>query len=53
MHVRKFLDLFIQTFFGWRMRKAPVYAAAIAYSTLFSLAPLLLLSWLLYTSRCV
>jgi membrane protein len=44
MHVRKILDLFIQTFFGWRERKAPVYAAAIAYSTLFSLAPLLILS---------
>lgn len=44
MHVRKILDLFIQTFFGWRKRKAPVYAAAIAYSTLFSLAPLLILS---------
>lgn len=44
MHIRKVLDLFVQTFFGWRERNAPVYAAAIAYSTLFSLAPLLIIS---------
>ncbi len=44
MHVRKIFALFVQTFWGWRMRRAPVYAAAIAYSTLFSLAPLLILS---------
>lgn len=42
--MRKFLDLFVQTFFGWNERKASVYAAAIAYSTLFSLAPLLIIS---------
>ncbi|MCS6825640.1 MAG: YihY/virulence factor BrkB family protein [Caldilinea sp.] len=40
----RILGLFVDTFFGWRERRAPVYAAAIAYSTLFSLAPLLLLS---------
>lgn len=44
MNIRKIFGLFVQTFFGWRLRKAPVYAAAIAYSTLFSLAPLLIIS---------
>ncbi|MFO7633552.1 MAG: YihY/virulence factor BrkB family protein [Caldilinea sp.] len=44
MSIRKILDLFIQTFFGWSERKASTYAAAIAYATLFSLAPLLIIS---------
>jgi len=44
MNIRKIADLFVQTFFGWNERRAPVYAAAIAYSTLFSLAPLLIIS---------
>jgi membrane protein len=44
MHLRKIFNLFVQTFFGWSERNAPVYAAAIAYSTLFSLAPLLIIS---------
>ncbi len=44
MNARKILDLFVQTFFGWSEQKAPTYAAAIAYATLFSLAPLLIIS---------
>lgn len=44
MDWRKIAGLFIDTFFGWTERKAPVFAAAIAYSTLFSLAPLLIIS---------
>ncbi len=36
--------LFYDTFLGWQERKAPLYAAALAYSTLFSLAPLLILA---------
>ena len=44
MDWRKIVGLFVETFFGWTERKAPVFAAAIAYSTLFSLAPLLIIS---------
>lgn len=44
MDWRKIAGLFVETFFGWTERKAPVFAAAIAYSTLFSLAPLLIIS---------
>ena len=44
MKPRQILDLFVKTLVGWSERKAPTYAAAIAYSTLFSLAPLLVLS---------
>ncbi|MCB9117181.1 MAG: YihY/virulence factor BrkB family protein [Caldilineaceae bacterium] len=44
MDWRKVVGLFVETFFGWTERKAPVFAAAIAYSTLFSLAPLLIIS---------
>ncbi|MFN3330914.1 MAG: YihY/virulence factor BrkB family protein [Caldilinea sp.] len=44
MNVRKVCSLFVQTFLEWSERRAPVYAAAIAYSTLFSLAPLLIIS---------
>ncbi len=44
MNVRKICNLFVQTFLEWSERRAPVYAAAIAYSTLFSLAPLLIIS---------
>ncbi|GIK75417.1 MAG: hypothetical protein BroJett021_44050 [Chloroflexota bacterium] len=44
MNVRKVGNLFVQTFLEWSERRAPVYAAAIAYSTLFSLAPLLIIS---------
>ena len=44
MDWRKIGGLFVETFFGWTERKAPVFAAAIAYSTLFSLAPLLIIS---------
>lgn len=44
MKPRQIVDLFVKTLVGWNERKAPTYAAAIAYSTLFSLAPLLILS---------
>ena len=44
MDIRKIASLFVQTFVGWNEGRAPVYAAAIAYSTLFSLAPLLIIS---------
>lgn len=44
MKLRQIVDLFVKTLVGWNERKAPTYAAAIAYSTLFSLAPLLILS---------
>jgi len=44
MGIRKIFDLLIQTLLGWSEQNAPVYAAAIAYSTLFSLAPLLIIS---------
>ena len=36
--------LFYDALLGWQERKAPLYAAALAYSTLFSLAPLLILA---------
>lgn len=38
------IDLLRETYIGWNERKAPVYAAALAYSTLFSLAPLLVVT---------
>jgi membrane protein len=44
MNAHQILSLFVQTFFGWSKRKATTYAAAIAYATLFSLAPLLIIS---------
>jgi membrane protein len=36
--------LFWDALLGWNGRKAPLYASALAYSTLFSLAPLLIIS---------
>ena len=44
MRARELLLLFRDAFLGWNERKAPLYAAALAYSTLFSLAPLLIIS---------
>lgn len=44
MRVRMLIEVFVQTIMGWSAQKAPLYAAALAYSTLFSLAPLLILT---------
>ncbi|MBK8049732.1 MAG: YihY/virulence factor BrkB family protein [Anaerolineales bacterium] len=44
MSVRTVIFLFWDALLGWNARKAPLYAAALAYSTLFSLAPLLIIS---------
>ena len=44
MLIDSLFDLLRETYIGWNERKAPVYAAALAYSTLFSLAPLLIVT---------
>ena len=44
MFIGRLFDLLRETYIGWNERKAPVYAAALAYSTLFSLAPLLIVT---------
>lgn len=44
MLIGRFFDLLRETYIGWNERKAPVYAAALAYATLFSLAPLLIIT---------
>ena len=44
MLIDSLFDLLRETYIGWSERKAPVYAAALAYTTLFSLAPLLIVT---------
>ena len=44
MFIGRLFNLLRETYTGWNERKAPVYAAALAYSTLFSLAPLLIVT---------
>ena len=44
MSLRVLVGVFVKTVLDWSAQKAPLYAAALAYSTLFSLAPLLILS---------
>lgn len=41
-HIRTFFDLLKQTFTAWNADKAPRLAAALAYYTVFSLAPFLI-----------
>jgi membrane protein len=44
MFIGRLFNLLRETYTGWNEHKAPVYAAALAYSTLFSLAPLLIVT---------
>jgi len=44
MRIRVLIEVFVKTVMDWGAQKASLYAAAIAYSTLFSLAPLLVLT---------
>lgn len=44
MLIDSLFDLLRETYIGWSERKAPIYAAALAYTTLFSLAPLLIVT---------
>ena len=43
MLIDNLFNLLRETYIGWNERKAPVYAAALAYTTIFSLAPLLVI----------
>lgn len=44
MLIDNLFNLLRETYIGWNERKAPVYAAALAYTTIFSLAPLLIVT---------
>src|SRR3954469_25143535 len=44
MHVRRYFNLFKQTFSEFSSDKAPRLGAALAYYTVFSIAPLLLIA---------